>query len=282
MQHRILVVAGVLAFTGAAPAEAQILKKLGRAVTAPTRAAARVATAPARAVVQVARGGNVVRAARGVAAAPLAAQADVVSSVAAVHSEVSAGLTNGARSIAGRPGAAVVGAVLTPNSLAVSKAVTVSTGGAAIVDGSASPVDAIGLPLAVEIDRAERAHMASAMPIPEDVKNALRGLIPDEVLEAARYTVGELEITLPNTVNGAQRLFGGHGTGHAVVVGHVIVFSRAPGASYGWWAHELTHVHQYRTWGTLGFARRYTLDSGGVEAEGEEARARYEVHRASR
>ena len=47
------------------------------------------------------------------------------------------------------------------------------------------------------------------------------------------------------------------------------------------WAHELTHVEQYRRWGLAGFAARYVADSGAVEREAYANADRFEAWRSS-
>jgi hypothetical protein len=267
-------VAVVLA-TAAKPAEAQPWKGIARVVTAPARATVSVVTAPARAVVQVAEGESVVSTARELAATPVNAAATAATAHADANAAVGDGIRDVAREIGGRPAAGVVGlATSASNGMSTASSSLLQSSGA-IIEGTAAPADVIGIPLAALIEHAEREHAGRAQPIPEDVKAALRGLISDAVLEAARYTIGELEISLPNAVSGTRKLFVGDEGGHAVVVGHVIVFSRAPADSYSWWAHELTHVEQYRRWGTVGFARRYTTDSGTVEAAAEAVAEQY-------
>ena len=47
------------------------------------------------------------------------------------------------------------------------------------------------------------------------------------------------------------------------------------------WAHELTHVEQYRRWGVDGFVARYVADSGAVEREAYANADRFEAWRSS-
>ena len=47
------------------------------------------------------------------------------------------------------------------------------------------------------------------------------------------------------------------------------------------WAHEMTHVEQYRRWGVDGFAGRYVADSGAVEREAYANADRFEAWRSS-
>jgi hypothetical protein len=130
--------------------------------------------------------------------------------------------------------------------------------------------------LATAIIAARDELSSRAQPVPDEVKQWLRGLIPDAVLDRAKYVIGEPRLTQPDAVNGLQTTVLGH-EGHAVTVDHIIVFSRKPDAAaaaphvlageMAWWAHELRHVDQYREWGVAEFALRYLTESYAVEGD---------------
>lgn len=123
-------------------------------------------------------------------------------------------------------------------------------------------------PLATAIYQARNAHIGRSRPIPYAIKDALRGSIPDFVLDNARYAVGDLEITVANVIGYANKTLG---DGYAVTVNDVIVFAERPSDdpddedALHWWAHELAHVWQYRQWGVPGFALRYVNNYSAVE-----------------
>jgi len=130
----------------------------------------------------------------------------------------------------------------------------------AVANGK-NPIQVIGAPLAAALRAANTSHYNNSKPIPEDVKNALRGFFPESTLESARYTIGSVEITLPNAINKVAK----YGEAHAVTVGNIIVFSKDPGSFSDtplWWAHEMAHVDQYSKLGMEKFAYKYMKDLG--------------------
>lgn len=131
-----------------------------------------------------------------------------------------------------------------------------------------SPFQVYALPLAAAIRSARQRYAAGARPVPEDVKAALRGRIPDATLDRAKYAIGKLEITLPAMFNFLNVNLSNAGN-HAVTVDDIIVFHHDPGsynASICHWTHELLHVDQYRRWGIEDFAWKF-LNSYPVEKE---------------
>jgi hypothetical protein len=132
-----------------------------------------------------------------------------------------------------------------------------------------NPLQVLAGPLAAAIRNAHARHNSSARSIPADVKRGLAGKFPPGVLERARYTTGNIEITLPTALGRGQRFM--DGSDYAVVVDDIIVFNVTPPSydvSPGWWAHEITHVEQYTRWGVDNFAWRY-LENLGRSVEGE-------------
>lgn len=118
--------------------------------------------------------------------------------------------------------------------------------------------------------RAARArHYTNSSPIPEDVKNALRGNFNESTLNRARYSIGTIEITLPNFIGQGAKFMGGDS--YAVTVDDIIVFNTNPGSyinNANWWAHEMTHVQQYERMGVETFAFNYMRDAGNsLESE---------------
>ena len=125
-----------------------------------------------------------------------------------------------------------------------------------------NPLEFLAMPLAAAIREARARHIASAKPLPDDVKKALFNFFPKEVLDRARYAVGTVEITLPNGIGKVQKFFGND---FGVVVDDVIVFSKDPGTFRNdpqWWGHEVTHIKQYMDWGVEEFAFRYVKSLG--------------------
>ncbi|MGS1128684.1 eCIS core domain-containing protein [Rhodanobacter sp. UC4437_H4] len=149
--------------------------------------------------------------------------------------------------------------------------------GASGVGGSANllrgenPLQLVAAPLAAAIRSARDQHYPQSRPLPPDVLSGLQGLFQASTLARARYTIGRIDITLPNFIGQGQRFMGGD---YAVTVDDVIVFNAEPptfSENPIWWAHELTHVGQYRMWGVERFAWEYVRDLGNsVESQANE------------
>lgn len=145
-----------------------------------------------------------------------------------------------------------------------------------IGSGVANPARAGSAALAVAIRNARNLHYANSRPLPDRIIAVLSPTIPMAALKRARYVKGDLHISLPNLVNGAQKMFAGND--HAVVVDDVIVFSTMPGAATAadieWWAHEVHHVYQYQVWGVDKFAENYLKNPARVEQRAHHVAAR--------
>ena len=102
--------------------------------------------------------------------------------------------------------------------------------------------------------------ISGSMPIPPQIRQALTGYASEDLMNRVRYKIGD---------NGFANLAGAiekGGFAAAVTLIDVIVFrgpSEANNPSI--WAHELTHVDQYRDWGVHSFAIQYARDYNGVE-----------------
>jgi Domain of unknown function (DUF4157) len=99
-----------------------------------------------------------------------------------------------------------------------------------------------------------------AMPIPPEMRQQLTGYASEDSMNRVRYKIGD-----NGFVNLAHLLEQG-GAAAAVTLIDVVVF-RGPGeaADPSTWAHELTHVDQYRDWGVHSFAVQYTRNWHSVE-----------------
>ncbi len=116
--------------------------------------------------------------------------------------------------------------------------------------------DAAALALAQSIAYSRRSALAAdARPIPPAIREALKGHFPDDVLDDVRWTLAGQRVDLGSAL---ARWAINEG---AVTMDDVVVFSREKGArSIALWAHELTHVVQYRELGVRNFARLYTTN----------------------
>lgn len=118
------------------------------------------------------------------------------------------------------------------------------------------------------IESRDAAVAEGVEPIPPTIREALKGYVPNDVLDKVRWrTGGGGELSLQ------QNLFriGQYG---AVTLDNVIVFLDEQKAKSDpkLWAHELKHVMQYAQWGVAGFARRYLQDYEAVEKEAADYR----------
>jgi hypothetical protein len=99
--------------------------------------------------------------------------------------------------------------------------------------------------------------------MPVAVRRQLARFFPRAVLEQVRYATewDPAEDTLPS-------LFMGRSPKSAMTLGDVILFRDAQGvADPLLWAHELTHVMQYKQLGITTFATRYLEQGWELEAE---------------
>lgn len=108
----------------------------------------------------------------------------------------------------------------------------------------------------------DTAAAGDVQPIPLDIRVQLEPYYDFQVLDAARYKVGDarqLDATTAMLQNPDV---------NAVTLVDIIVFRHAEDAlgNVALWAHELKHVQQYQQWGIEEFAARYTRDYNAVEA----------------
>jgi hypothetical protein len=137
-----------------------------------------------------------------------------------------------------------------------------------------------GAPALIELIARSRddALRNGVSPIPPDIRSNLTGFIPDNVLNAVRYRVGGGgDLTLQ--VNATR-----YGEAAAITLDYVVVFKEQNDALYNptLWAHELTHVGQYQSWGIHDFAVRYLRSYSDVERPAYEAETRYAAWVATR
>ncbi len=124
-----------------------------------------------------------------------------------------------------------------------------------------NPFYIFGAPLAAGIRAARERHYPGSLPLPEHIKSALSNYIPAAILNKARYTTGNVQITLPNFIGQGQKFMGNDG--YAVTVMDVIVFNSNPNSSsLNHWAHEIFHIMQYEQMGVEQFAFNYMRDLG--------------------
>ncbi|KAF1054260.1 MAG: hypothetical protein GAK43_00989 [Stenotrophomonas maltophilia] len=115
--------------------------------------------------------------------------------------------------------------------------------------------------LAQWLRQSREQSLAEAQPIPPALRAQLTSYFPAQVLDAARYRVGD-----DQELNAANAMLQNQDVA-AVTLIDVIVFREANAAQgdVALWAHELTHVQQYQQLGVEGFADRYVRDYRSLE-----------------
>nr|WP_256584004.1 DUF4157 domain-containing protein [Pseudomonas sp. SDI] len=108
----------------------------------------------------------------------------------------------------------------------------------------------------------DTAAAGEVLPIPLHIRAQLEPFYDFQVLDAARYKVGNAE-----QIDAATAMLQNPDV-NAVTLVDIIVFRSAEDAqnNAALWAHELKHVQQYQQWGIEEFATRYTRDYEAVEA----------------
>src|SRR5262249_22158261 len=121
-----------------------------------------------------------------------------------------------------------------------------------------------GAPLAEAIQQGRNRAYPHAQPIPQAIRAQLTPFFPHVVLQTVRYSTD-----WDSTAEGMLPYFLlGNGAVTAVTLGDVILFRDAHLAEDPLlWAHELTHVEQYRRLGVETFATRYLQQAWVLEDE---------------
>ncbi|MBM3113343.1 DUF4157 domain-containing protein [Pseudomonas sp. P66] len=115
----------------------------------------------------------------------------------------------------------------------------------------------------------DSAASNNILPIPLHIRAQLESYYDFQVLDAARYKVGDQQ-----ALDSANALLQNPDV-NAVTLIDIIVFRNEADAqdNVALWAHELHHVQQYQQWGVAEFARRYSRDFNAVEAPAYEIQA---------
>jgi hypothetical protein len=127
--------------------------------------------------------------------------------------------------------------------------------------------------------------VGTSQPIPPEIRAALQGFIDDDVLNRVRFKVGDNGLlNVANlTLTYGDSFTGGAGVAAVTLIDVIVFHNESDANSYpGLWAHELTHVKQFRDWGTHDFAIRYARNSSGVENEAIGVANNYAAWRAAR
>ena len=108
----------------------------------------------------------------------------------------------------------------------------------------------------------DEALAQGVQPIPPEIRSAISGYVPDDILQRVRWGIGSNDqISLQsNSFYFAET--------PAITLDYVIVFRDTDVAhDVELWVHELRHVIQFREWGIDEFAVRYISDRSAVESD---------------
>ncbi|WP_397452847.1 DUF4157 domain-containing protein [Pseudomonas sp. NA-150] len=105
------------------------------------------------------------------------------------------------------------------------------------------------------------AAMAGTQPIPAEIREQLLRWYGPEVLDAARYKVGD-----NGELSAANAMLQNPDIGAVTLIDIIVFRTDETAHDVALWAHELKHVQQYQQWGVDGFAQRYVQDFNQVEA----------------
>lgn len=135
-----------------------------------------------------------------------------------------------------------------------------------------------GAAIAVWFQGSRETALSGSGPVPPQVRLALTGYISEDVLNHARYKVGDNGI-----INAANDILKVNNDIAAVALVDVIVFRDGNDAAsnYKLWAHELKHVQQFMEWGVKDFGIRYARDHNAVENQAREVENGYPVWAAA-
>jgi|SRR5215213_1366779 len=254
--------------------QAQFWKPLTNAAGSVLNTGIKVATAPARTIINTgrvitgnARPGEIFRPYQEIPRSVGQSTQAVTEAVTDPQKFLFNRAQNFASQVGGKPGEFIFDVTTFTNQIYNELAISGLHNASGILQGQ-NPLQLFATPLAAGIRAARERHVQNARPLPDDVKAALKDHFNESTLNRAKYSVGNVQITLPNFIGQGAKLFGEDG--YAVVADDIIIFNTPP-PSYKddpfWWAHEMTHVQQYEQLGVEGFAYKYLMHPKGVEAE---------------
>lgn len=146
---------------------------------------------------------------------------------------------------------------LSPKNLANQGQIILNQAGRVVTESEAA---ASGAALAQMIIQSHNTAINGSMPIPPMIRQQLTGYASEDSMNRVSYKAGD-----SGALNLAHLIEQG-GMASAVTLINVVVF-RGPSEAEdpAIWAHELTHVDQYRDWGVNSFAVQYVRNWRGVE-----------------
>ncbi len=181
---------------------------------------------------------------------------------------------NVSREVAGEEAGKIVQNVMVPARWANALGLSATEYAAILVKGQ-DPKMLVAVPVATAMRAARDHHYPNSKPLPPYIKQRFSDLYPPEIINKARFTVGDYEFSLPNALNKGTEIF--QGSENASVMDDVIIFGRSPSenddSDLFWWAHELHHVQQYHDWGVDKFAYiyiNYPFEDGWLERQADQ------------
>lgn len=105
-------------------------------------------------------------------------------------------------------------------------------------------------PFAAAMRDAYKVYYNYSYPLPPQVVNVLSQVIPNDIARSIRWAVGNTpNFTVPGFLNYGNSV---GGSGHAVTLGNVIIFSQWPNLNtvqgWKWLLHEIHHYEQYMSY----------------------------------
>jgi hypothetical protein len=152
--------------------------------------------------------------------------------------------------------------------------------------GQCSIEQAAAMPVAAALRDAYKTYFNYSQPLPPQLAMMLGRVVPPQVVNAARWSVGNTpDMTVPGFLNSGHTAFGQN---HAVTVGNIMIFSSMPNLNRSddvvWLLHEMFHIEQYMRYSGNplesidGFAVDYIRNYSGMEDEAQNnAVARYNI-----
>lgn len=127
----------------------------------------------------------------------------------------------------------------------------------------ANLVNVPGSALALAVRNAKAQALNGARPIPPQIRQMLQPYVPEEILDSVRVNINVRRLSLNSAV-----MMLNHDV-EAITLEDVVVFDTDEHvqSDYITWAHELTHVQQYRDRGVETFANMYVTNSWVLENE---------------
>ena len=146
---------------------------------------------------------------------------------------------------------------LSPKNLGNQGQIILDQAGHVLTEAEVGPA---GAALAQTIIQSHNTAINGSMSIPPNIRQALTGYASEDSMNRVTYKAGD-----SGAINLAHLLEQG-GLASAITLIDVVVF-RGPSEAndLSIWAHELTHVDQYRDWGVNSFAVQYVRNWHGVE-----------------